>query len=139
MQYELEIIGPPMGKQRPKFGKGFTYTPKKTVDYENYVKLLFIEKYGQPLLNGEIKADIKVYFEIPKSTSKKQREKMLLNQVKPTKKPDCDNIAKIILDSLNDIAYADDKQVISLTVEKLYSVTPKVCLTIQEENKNEKV
>ena len=137
MQYILEIPGKPMGKQRPKFGKGFTYTPKKTVEYENYVKLIFQQKYGQPSLTGQIKANIKVYFDIPKSTSKVKKADMLSNIVRPTKKPDCDNIAKIILDSLNGIAYKDDKQVVSLTVEKLYSDTPKVCLMLQEVSENE--
>ena len=137
--YRLEIPGKPMGKQRPKFGKGFTYTPQKTVDYENYVKLIFQQKYGQPNLTGQIKADIKVYFDIPQSTSKVKKAEMLQNTVRPTKKPDCDNIAKIILDSLNGIAYADDKQIISLSVEKYYSDTPKVYLILQGGKENENV
>ena len=62
---------------------------------------------------------------------------MLLNLIRPAKKPDCDNIAKIILDSLNGIAYADDKQIISLSVEKYYGDTPKVCLILQEDSGNE--
>ena len=128
MIYKIEIPGKPMGKQRPKFGKGFTYTPKETVNYENYVKLIFMKKYGQPNLTGQIEACIKVYFDIPKSTSKIKKTEMLLNKIRPAKKPDCDNIAKIILDSLNGIAYKDDKQVVSLTIEKLYDSTPKVSL-----------
>lgn len=139
MDFEIEIPGKPIGKQRPKFGKGFTYTPKKTVEYENYVKFIFQEKYGQPNLTGQIKADIKVYFDIPQSTSKAKKAEMLRNTVRPTKKPDCDNIAKIILDSLNGIAYADDKQIISLSVEKYYSDTPKVCLILQGGKENENV
>ena len=137
MDFKIEIPGKPMGKQRPKFGKGFTYTPKKTVSYENYVKLIFQEKYGQPNLTGQIKACIKVYFDIPKSTGKGKKAEMLLNLIRPAKKPDCDNIAKIILDSLNGIAYADDKQIISLSVEKYYGDTPKVCLILQEDRGNE--
>ena len=137
MDFKIEIPGRPMGKQRAKFGKGFTYTPKETVEYENYVKLIFQQKYGQPDLTGQIKADIKVYFDIPKSTSKVKKAEMLSNVIRPVKKPDCDNIAKIILDSLNGIAYKDDKQIISLSVEKYYSDTPKVCLIIQEVTENE--
>lgn len=138
-QYVLEIPGRPMGKQRPKFGKGFAYTPKKTVEYENYVRLVFQRKYGQPNLTGQIKANIKVYFDIPKSVCKTKKEKMKANIIRPAKKPDCDNIAKIILDSLNGIAYEDDKQVISLTVEKYYGDTPGVCLSLQEDNGNENI
>lgn len=61
------------------------------------------------------------------------------NIIRPAKKPDCDNIAKIILDSLNGIAYEDDKQITSLTVEKYYGDMPKVCLILQEDNGNENI
>ncbi len=49
---------------------------------------------------------------------------MVLGEISPMKKPDLDNIAKIILDSLNQIAFKDDSQVTSLRVEKVYSERP---------------
>ena len=52
--------------------------------------------------------------------------------VEYTHKLDCDNLAKIILDSLNDIAYKDDAQVSRLTVRKLYSERPRVEVTLTE-------
>ena len=39
----------------------------------------------------------------------------------PQKKPDADNVAKIILDSLNKIAFDDDSQVVELQVNKLWT------------------
>ena len=39
----------------------------------------------------------------------------------PTKKPDIDNIVKIILDSLNGIAFKDDNQITKIEVEKVYT------------------
>ncbi len=51
---------------------------------------------------------------------------MLKENVYVLKKCDCDNIAKIILDSLNKIAYDDDKQVAELEVKKFYSSNPRV-------------
>lgn len=44
------------------------------------------------------------------------------------KKPDVDNLAKIVLDSLNKIAYDDDAQVCRLLVEKRYG-RPRKCLS----------
>ena len=41
--------------------------------------------------------------------------------LQPTLKPDTDNIAKIICDGLNGIAYKDDKQIVSLTVLKVWT------------------
>lgn len=132
MFYEIEIPGKAMGKQRPKMGRFGVYTPKKTVSYENLVKTLFIEKYGQPVLTGYIRAEITIYYEIPKSTSKKRSEAMLRGIIKPDKKPDCDNVAKIILDSLNKIAYSDDKQITQLSVFKEYKEKSSVVVKISE-------
>ena len=39
----------------------------------------------------------------------------------PMLKPDSDNIAKIICDGLNGVAYNDDKQIISLKIEKAWA------------------
>lgn len=130
--YEIEIPGKPNGKQRPKMGKYGIYTPKETVNYENYVKALFVQKYGQPALTGYIRAEITVYYEIPKSISKKRTEEMLKGKILPDKKPDCDNTAKIILDSLNKIAYNDDKQIVELIVVKRYAKMPKTNLKLIE-------
>ncbi len=57
---------------------------------------------------------------------------MLENVIRPTKKPDADNILKIIADSLNGVAYYDDSQIVTGTVRKYYGETPKVYITIKE-------
>lgn len=44
----------------------------------------------------------------------------------PTKKPDADNVSKIILDALNGLAYHDDSQVVELTVKKKFALYPRV-------------
>jgi Holliday junction resolvase RusA-like endonuclease len=127
----LTIPGAPMGKQRPKVFNGHGVTPAKTVNYETLVKELYaVNKH--PMLNGYISVHIVAYYEIPKSTSNKQRQRMLNMEVLPDKKPDLDNIAKIICDSLNGIAYSDDKQVICLTARKAYDEAPSVEVYLEE-------
>ena len=79
-----------------------------------------------------LRVTIKAYFEIPKSTSKKRKQQMMDNEILPMVKPDTDNIAKGVLDSLNGIAYKDDKQVVELIVNKFYSNTPYVSVMIEE-------
>lgn len=85
-----------------------------------------------PPTDNEIEVNIMAYFGIPKSTSKKKTALMLNGFINPTKKPDADNIAKIILDSLNGIAFHDDSQIVRLVVEKRYSNNPRVELTLTE-------
>lgn len=130
---KITIQGKVQAKQRPRWGRYNTYTPEKTKNYENWVKLSFINRYPnfKPLEN-ELAVSIKAYFEIPKSVSKKKREQMLNGNIRPTIKPDLDNIAKSILDALNKLAYLDDKQIVLLKVEKFYDVNPRVELMVEE-------
>jgi Holliday junction resolvase RusA-like endonuclease len=131
---KITIPGEPKGKARPRMSTktGIAYTPKKTVLYENWVKECYCISKDKKHLTGAIKAEIKVYMGIPKSTSKKKKKEMLAGYIRPTKKPDIDNVTKIILDSLNGIAYDDDKQVTDCSISKWYGEEPRVEVTLSE-------
>jgi Holliday junction resolvase RusA-like endonuclease len=135
MEVKFTIPGTPCGKGRPKFSRqdNFirTYTPESTASYENLVKLYYQQNHKITLI-GAIKVDIVAYFSIPKSTSKKQRQLMLDGIVRPTKKPDFDNIGKIICDALNKIAYDDDSQIVEANIYKVYADIPRVEVTLTE-------
>lgn len=138
-EIEFTILGEPVGKGRPKFstsnGFAMAYTPKKTVNFETLVKLSFqqqcssVKPYDKDIMLG---AQIVAFFPIPKSVSKKKRQEMLDGRIRPTKKPDNDNIAKAVLDALNGIAYYDDSQICDLSVYKYYSDEPKTVVRIKE-------
>lgn len=134
--FKFTIPGAPTGKARPKFTRnGHTYTPDKTVNYENMVKLSFRQAYpgAEPYACGvPLMVTITAYFKIPASASKKKKELMLEDKVKPSVKPDWDNIGKIVCDALNGIAYYDDSQIVTATVDKIYSNTPSVEVLIEE-------
>lgn len=135
MKYEFEVIGKINGKARPRLNMytGKVYTPTTTKDYENLIREYFKIKYHKnEVLKGRIKVTIIAYFAIPKSTSKKDREIMLNNTISPTKKPDIDNIVKVILDALNKYVFEDDNQITKLEVEKVYSEDEKIYVLIEE-------
>lgn len=135
MRYELEILGAITGKGRPRVNTytGRAYTPNKTREYENMVQQYFILKYPQYTpIEGRTKITITAYFKIPKGTNKKNQALMLENRISPTKKPDIDNIIKIILDSLNKIAFKDDNQITKIEVNKVYSEIEKVSVIVEE-------
>ncbi|MDE5977460.1 MAG: RusA family crossover junction endodeoxyribonuclease, partial [Turicibacter sp.] len=122
------------------------YTPQPTINYENYVKWCYSDyanQHGWALLENALGAEIKVIVPIPKSDSKKIRALKLSGQIRPTMKPDADNIAKSVLDALNGIAYVDDKQIVKLMVDKWYGEEP--CVHVKlielkgEENANNQV
>ncbi len=129
---EFTIYGEPVAKGRPRFTKrGIAYTPQKTSNYENLVKLSYLEIPREKYLNGEqLQAEIIAFFSIPKSKPKKLQLKMLSGEVRHTKRPDLDNIAKSVLDSLNGIAYNDDSQIVTLVVSKYYSSEPRTEIRI---------
>ena len=130
MSYEVNftIPGKAQAKQRPKFNRfsGRAYTPKQTISFENWVRDCYfrsISSIDNKPTDKPLKVAITMYVEIPQSKSKKQKEKMLIGEIKPIVKPDVDNVAKSILDALNGIIYLDDKQIIELDIEKLYEKT----------------
>lgn len=135
-ELSFTVQGAPKGKGRPRLTKtGIAYTPKDTAVYENLVRLAFSQSYPdwEPR-DTCVKAEIKAYYPIPKSFSKVKHIKAEDGFIYPTKKPDADNIAKSILDSLNGIAYRDDAQVITLEVYKLYSTQPRVEVVLYMED-----
>ena len=73
-----------------------------------------------------------VYHFLFKSTSKKKEAEMLCGAISPTKKPDWDNIGKIVSDALNKFAFKDDSQITDVRIFKKYAKTPKVIVQIGE-------
>ncbi len=125
------VPGKPQGKGRPRFTRsGHTYTPGSTAAYEERVKLAY-RQAGGGKLSGFVSADILAVFTVPKSYTKAQKAAAFDMRYAP-KKPDCDNIAKIILDALNGLAYDDDAQVVKLRVEKRYGTTERVLVVLEE-------
>lgn len=124
------IDGAPTGKARPRVTRFGTHNTETTTLYENLVKISYKQQCKE-FFEGSLIVTIIACFDVPKSTSKKQREQMLDGHIFPTKKPDIDNIAKIILDALNGTAYKDDTQVIWLTVRKKYEERAHVDVNIQ--------
>ena len=131
------VFGNPVAKGRPKFARRgnfvATYTPDKTRKYEEEVrKVATTAMKGQEPLETPLNVYIYIRLPIPQSYSKKRTEACLEGLERPTKKPDLDNYAKAIMDSLNGIVYADDSQVVELHVTKVYATTPAVEIAVSE-------
>ena len=135
MIYEFEVPGKIIGKGRPRLNTytGSVYTPTRTKDYEALVQQYFLLKYPKyKPFEGRVKVEINALFEVPKSAKKSEKELMLNNSINPTKKPDIDNIVKIVLDAMNGVAFKDDIQITKLNVEKAYSSSESVQIKISE-------
>lgn len=138
------VEGEPTGKGRPRFvtrynpvtkkSFGQAHTPKETLVYENLVKVEYSAQTDGFRFDDAAMLDMRVlaFYGIPKSKSKKIKEKMIKGEIRPTKKPDCDNVLKIIADSLNMVAYKDDTQIVDAQIRKFYSERPRVEIIIKE-------
>lgn len=134
---KFEILGEACAKGRPRFrsvGKFVqTYNTDKTVNYENLVKLSFVNSGNEPILEDvPLRVSLEIFIETPKSVSNKKRNLMLNGSIRPTKKPDLDNVAKSILDALNGVAFKDDKNVVELNLIKWYAEQAKAIVSIEK-------
>lgn len=124
----FEVPGMPQGKARartfynPKLGRSQSITPEKTVLYENLIKQCFASKNAKGWFEKEpLEMEITARFPVLKSMSKKDKKAAENYEIFPTKRPDADNIAKVICDALNGVAYHDDTQIIRLDIIKVYT------------------
>ncbi len=107
MQIKFTVLGEPQGKGRPKFSRqgGFvkTYTPDKTVLYENLIRTEYLRQCsGQRFADKELLAmKIRAY------------------------------IIKVVADSLNQVAYRDDADLVKVELEKFYSWQPRIEVEIK--------
>ena len=127
------IPGAPQGKARARTCRnGHTYTPDNTVLYENLVKTEFLRQCGrgQRIRSDDtrraISMQITAVYPVPASYPKRDKVAALAGDLLPTKKPDADNVAKVIADALNGLAYDDDAQITDLSVLKRYGEDPEV-------------
>jgi Holliday junction resolvase RusA-like endonuclease len=136
-QMNFTVEGTPIGKGRPKFARRgkfvSTYTPTKTRDYEDIIKVAARQAMTEKPLETPVAVFVYIVVPILTSYSKKRKADCLVGIEKPTKKPDLDNVAKCFLDAMNAIVYQDDVQVVSLHVTKVYGTVGMVEVMVREE------
>ena len=156
MKIQFTIHGEPFGKlnMQPRMihGHAIAFNPKKNSEYmeriisilnnipevANHVGVIF-EK------NTPVYITIVAYYKVPDSHYKyykktkewkydKEGNDMLAGLIKPTKKPDLDNISKVICDAISHQGgiWHDDSQITSEMLSKYYSDKPRVEVCIEE-------
>lgn len=115
----LKIDLKPIAKGRPRFGKwGKTYTPQKTVAFEETLQLMVIAQLKEKDLNkclpgpflGPCRVSLKFIYKGKKKEIGMQR----------IKRPDIDNLIKSVCDALNGIIWHDDSQISHIESIKIY-------------------
>lgn len=134
------VPGKPRGKGR---GRAFAFknkttgklgarvfTPDATAAYENLIKLE-AQRAGARVLQGPVVVKITAFYAVPKSTAKARRGDMLADRIRPTVKPDADNIVKAVFDGLNGVCFVDDVQVVGHSLSKFYDIEPRLEIQVR--------
>jgi Holliday junction resolvase RusA-like endonuclease len=134
--FTIELPGPPLGKGRPRFVRatGHVYTPPETARYQEALRKQALVTMGrQRPLEGPLSIYVEALFPMLESWSIRQCDRALAGAVLPDKKPDLDNILKM-LDAFNGIVWFDDRQIVTATIKKRYSNTPALLVKVTRED-----
>lgn len=136
----IRLAGEPRGKGRPrariakaKTGAQFVtvYTDAATRSYEALLRDAAQQAMaGRQLFEGPLKVKVAAFFSVPQSWSNKKRAQALSGAVRPTGKPDVDNVVKT-LDALNGIVWRDDSQIVQCFISKAYADKPGLLIEVQ--------
>lgn len=113
-----------VGKARPRFMRsGHTYTTESTRDAEKQIAACARSAGVEPIQAPQpVSVLIEAFYPIPTSWPKAKKADANAGDLLPTVKPDIDNVAKLVLDALNGIAYEDDAQVVAIAATKAYGL-----------------
>ena len=136
----FNVPGKPQGKARARTvhnkntGHSISYTPERDLLYENFIKDQYLNSCNGLYLERGTPVELRIVarFLPPKSASKANKRKMLEGEILPLKKPDMDNIVKVVADALNGVAYHDDTQIAFVVAKKAYSAMEGLDITVEE-------
>lgn len=142
MTLEVVVPGHPVGKGRarsfvrkngPKAGSIGHITPQKTRSYEATVRLFAAaQMQGRAPIGGPVRLTIRIVVAVPGGWPSWKKEAALAGRIRPTVKPDADNVEKAIKDALNGVAWVDDCQVVETDKVKIYANAPRVEMVVVE-------
>jgi len=125
MSREITVVipGEPVAQGRPRFSTfgGFprAYDPKKSKDAKQSIRFFVADamrKQNTTALEGPIMLYAQFGIKLPVSQERKRTPRP---RVWRTKKPDLDNLIKLIKDACSGVAFLDDNQVVKVSAEKI--------------------
>ena len=121
----IEPVGQMRARSTAIGGHARTYKHSKQKSAESRLLAFAAEHRPAEPLDGPLEVTVDAYLPIPTSMTKLKRAMALSGELRPTKKPDIDNVSKHLLDCFNGIFWTDDKNIVGLMVRKFYSDRPR--------------
>ena len=118
----LRFPGEPKAQKRCRWNGKKPYDP--SVADKEYLRSM-VQKLPQigPM-------NVKITFALPIRNSWDARTVKTAKSGYLVQKPDIDNLAKLVLDALNEFVWEDDSQIMELHLKKFYSDTPETIVEI---------
>jgi len=120
---EAEVLGPPIGKGRPKSVRTKVgvrnYTPATTAAWEQAAAMVFQAAWGKEQYSGPAVLHVEAVFDRPKALLRKKDPE---GRFWRPKKPDADNVLKIVADAIVKAAVVeDDRQIVRWAIRSCYA------------------
>lgn len=126
------VPGKPRGKSVIRTGGGVFFVAGETREEMDTVRIIAHRAMGgMALFQDAVELRLCAYFAIPKSFSALKRTRALASIIRPTTKPDWDNIGKMC-DALKSVVWRDDALVTDVHLYKRYSDQPRVVIEISD-------
>lgn len=131
----IEVPGEPVAQGRPRAttvgGYVRLYDPPKSRAYKQTVAIYARQAMGQRLpTKRAVACHLWIYRPIQQSESKHRRDLKASGFIRPTVKPDIDNVFKSVTDACTGIIWHDDNQIVEAHIIKKYSDQPRVVLEV---------
>jgi len=108
------------GKLGQDIARSQSYTDSgQRTEQAKLMTLMYPHRPAAPL-EGPLALGVRAYLPIPQSKPQKWKAAALAGEIRPTTKPDCSNMVKHLEDVMQGVFFRDDKEIVSLTIEKYY-------------------
>lgn len=126
------VTGAPVPWARAgRHGRG-TYTPMRVRRWQDDARQVARAAMGNRLpIKGPVRLEFTAVLRIPRSWPDWKRQAALAGRVRPTCRPDKDNLVKALMDACNTIVWADDAQVVESDASKVYGERLEVRATVR--------
>jgi Holliday junction resolvase RusA-like endonuclease len=128
----IYVPGVPVGWQRSGGNGKRRYTEPKTrakeAEIAAYATCALI---GRQPFTGAVRVEIIAWMPVPESWSAKKKAMAIEGKIRPTAKPDGDNVLKLALDALNGVAWKDDAAVVDMACSKRFGVPVQTVIIVE--------
>jgi Holliday junction resolvase RusA-like endonuclease len=86
---------------------------------------------GRAPLDGTVDLRVVAFMPIPASWSQRKQAAALTDQIRPTGRPDADNILKAICDAIQGVCIRDDTIITEASIWKRFSISPRIVVELR--------